>query len=118
GWTGHVFGGGGYFEAVMSFTGVNKDPGPAFWANDIESMSASDSGDVRARQWPGQPVGYGNWVEVDIAEFNTSGLRYGIAMHNWYDGQTLPPSDVNTYAVSGSPISVPRGTDFSEPHKY
>jgi hypothetical protein len=42
-WAGIAFGGGGYFEATMSFTGQGNGPyangGPAFWAEDIEHFS-------------------------------------------------------------------------------
>lgn len=112
---GEAFGGGAYFEATMSFAGAPSNVGPSFWANDIESMGGGSKGDTSLRQWPGQPQGYGNWVEPDFAEFDTgNATQYGIGIHNWYGSG----SDVNTGSVSGSPITVPPGTDFSQPHKY
>ena len=116
GWSGMAFGGGGYFEATMSFSGIYKAPGPTFWANDIETMSSRSAGN-RNIQWPGQPAGTGNWIEADVVEFNASGRAYGIAMHNWY-GTPDSTQDVNTGPLLGSPVSVPEGTDFSQPHRY
>ena len=44
-WTGIAFGGGGYFEATMSFTGVPVTTGgwPSFWGRSIESRIALGS---------------------------------------------------------------------------
>ena len=88
----------------------------AFWANDIESMAGSSAGDLKLRHWPGQADKFGNWIEVDIAEFD-AGLeqQMGIAIHNFYGYSGLP--GVSTLG-SGSPVSVPPYTDFAEPHKY
>jgi hypothetical protein len=112
---GTAFGGGGYFEAVMSFVYDTAEGAPAFWANDVESMAGSSAGDLTLRQWPGQPAGYGDWIEVDMAEFdaNLGSNQYGIAMHNWY-GTGQGTSTLG----SGSPVTVPGGTDFTQPHKY
>jgi hypothetical protein len=116
GWSGMAFGGGGYFEATMSFSKAYNGPGPTFWANDIETMGSRSAGNKNI-QWPGQPAGFGNWIEADVVEFNASGQAYGIAMHNWY-GTHESTQDVNTGPILGSPISTPPGTDFSKPHKY
>jgi hypothetical protein len=100
----------------MSFTGAYNGPGPAFWANDIENMYSRSTGNGNI-QWPGQRSGYGDWIEIDFVEFNASGLRYGIAMHNWY-GTSSSTNDANTGSIAGSPITTPPGTDFSKPHTY
>ena len=115
-WAGIAFGGGAFFEASMSFKGDYNGPGPAFWANDIENMVSGSAGNGNI-QWPGQAGGYGNWIETDFVEFNASGRQYGIAMHNWY-GSPSGINDVSTGSGSGSPITTPPGTDFSQPHNY
>jgi hypothetical protein len=97
--TGTAFGGGGYFEITMA-TG-----GPAsFWANDIETMAGITAGDLTVSQWSGQAAGFGDWIECDFSEFDTTGV-YGFAMHNWYGvvGSGVGTSTLN----SGSPASPP-----------
>lgn len=106
---GVAFGGGGYFESVMSFDGP-----ASFWANDIETMHGASTGSGPNR-WPGQAKDYGNWIEIDMAEFDAKGV-YGFAIHNWYRS-IGSGSDVNTGAVSGSPVS-PAGADYTRPNKY
>jgi hypothetical protein len=106
---GVAFGGGGYFESVMEFDGP-----ASFWANDIETMYGASTG-AGPNRWPGQAKGYGNWIEVDMAEFDTKGV-YGFAIHNWYRS-IGSGSDVNTGAISGSPVS-PAGADYTRPNKY
>jgi hypothetical protein len=115
-WTGTAFGNGAFIEATMSFTGAYHGPGPSFWANDIENMHSRTVAN-RNIQWPDQSLGFGNWIEADVVEFNASGLSYGIAMHNWY-GTPADFKDVNTGTLVGSPVTTPEGTDFSRPHKY
>ena len=112
---GIAFGGGGYFEVTLSFAYNTATGGPAFWANDIESMAGASAGDLTARHWPGQAPDFGDWIEADMAEFD-GGLhsdQYGIALHNWY-GHGEGTSTLG----SGSPVTVPPGTDFKQPHKY
>lgn len=80
--SGTAFGGGGYFEATLAYSGCFADgtygiPGAAFWANDVESMNGGSQGDLTARQWPGQPTNYGNWIEVDQLEMNAGGSWVG-----------------------------------------
>ena len=67
--TGVAFGGGGYFQATMKFSGP-----ASFWANDIENMNGVSSG-VGPNQSPGQATGYGDWIETDFAEFNSPAAR-------------------------------------------
>jgi hypothetical protein len=73
-WTGYAFGGGGYFEATLSFTGSPSTSGgwPSFWANSIEGMS-------------GQTM---ENIEVDATEYDTewAGVSYGSGIHDWYGG--------------------------------
>jgi hypothetical protein len=107
-WKGIAFGGGGYFEAVMAFTGP-----ASFWANDIETMNGVSIG-AGPNPWPGQAAGYGDWMECDFAEFDTTNV-YGFALHNWY---AQVGSNANTSSVgSGSPVTVP-GADYTKPNKY
>jgi hypothetical protein len=106
--SGIAFGGGGYFQATMSFDGP-----AAFWANDIENMNGVSVGSG-PNQWPGQAKGYGNWIETDIAEFDTRGV-YGISLHNWYG---IVGSGARTSTVgSGSPVS-PAGANYTVPNTY
>jgi hypothetical protein len=116
-WTGEAFGGGGYFEATLSFTGKSYGADqPAWWANDVENM-ASSSTTGQPVQWQGQAGGYGDWIETDIAEWDAaSSGQYGFGMHNWY-GVIGSGNDVSTTTI-GSPATIPTGTDFSQPHKY
>jgi hypothetical protein len=106
--TGVAFGGGGYFQATMKFTGP-----ASFWANDIENMNGVSAG-VGPNQWPGQASGYGNWIETDFAEFDSPNV-YGFAIHNWYG---LVGSGAGTSTVdSGSPV-FPPGADYTKPNIY
>src|SRR5208282_3443137 len=97
-----AFGGGAYFQATMS------GPGPmSFWANAIETMAGVSDGTGPASQ--------GNWIEADIAEFDTANV-YGFALHDWY-GAVGSGNDVNTGAISGSPAQ-PAGANYSQPNTY
>jgi len=107
--TGIAFGGGGYFEANMAFNGPS-----AFWANDLETQNGVQV-NAGPNPWPGQAAGYGDWIENDIAEFDTTGV-YGFAIHNWY-ADVGSGDDVNTGAVSGSPASPP-GAIYTNPNRY
>jgi hypothetical protein len=116
--SGYAFGGGGYFECTMSFAYNTVTGAPAFWANDIESMGGGSKSDLTLRHWPGQAAGYGDWIEVDMCEFDAGlgALQYGISLHNWYG--TVASTQSVSSTGSGSPVSVPAGTDFTKPHKY
>ncbi len=107
-WQGIAFGGGAYFQCVMSSAGPMS-----FWANDIETMAGVSAG-TGPNQWPGQPKGFGAWVETDFAEFD-AGSVYGGAIHSWYGivGSGAGTSTVN----SGSPFQVP-GADYTRPNTY
>jgi hypothetical protein len=171
-WSGLAFGGGAYFEAVLSFTGQSDydypNGGPAFWLKDIEQFSQGryavnwPSGSTPAwsastRYAAGERAGYGGqiWVsinsgniknpppsagepanahwkgyndfyEIDIMEYDSANAKfpdtYQVNFANWYGSPTTSsgPSKNWPEAVPGAvgSISVPRGTDFSQPHKY
>jgi len=107
-WQGIAFGGGGYFEATLSFTGPvlgqGGDGWPAFWAVSIEPMA-----DLGSRS---------QWVEPDFAEFiDKSPNQYGSGIHNWY-GDARRPSDLNAAGAYNTKVTVPPGTDYSQPHTY
>ena len=101
GWVGKAFGGGGYFEATLSWSGPYErlDGWPSFWSNDLEHMS----GLYAAASDPG--------IEPDFMEF-WSATNYGGALHDWYGGSGGP--DV----VTGVSIDLPGGTNVSTPHRY
>jgi hypothetical protein len=105
---GIAFGGGGYFQATMKFNGP-----ASFWANDIENMNSVSAG-TGPNQWPGQPTGFGDWIETDFAEFDSPNV-YGFAIHNWYGkvGSNAGTSTVD----SGSPV-FPAGADYTKPNTY
>jgi hypothetical protein len=118
-WAGIAFGGGGYFEATFSFTGANTallKAWPAWWAIDIENMSQNAV--TALTQWPGQPSGYGNWIEPDFFEYNHRKTNeYGVQIHNWY-GRFPHPDDVAAISNWSSGIRVPADFDWSKPHQY
>jgi hypothetical protein len=125
GWSGAAFGGGAYFEAMLSFTGQGTGPypngGPAFWMQDIEHLS----GGPYQIGWPGAAAGCFDFFEVDAMEYDTSNTygyqngittRYGSANGACANGATENPS-TQIPGVSGA-VLVPTSTDFSQPHKY
>ena len=86
GWRGIAFGGGFYVEARLSFRGT--PPGdipsgwPAFYANDIETMSG---GYASVIQWRGQPSGYDDSVAIDVMDARiASPNEYAAGCHSWY----------------------------------
>jgi hypothetical protein len=66
------------------------------------------------RQWPGQQHGNGSWIEIYFDSGNPT--QFGAGLHYWC-GMRAETQDVNT-PVSGSPMSVPSDTDWSQPHEY
>lgn len=124
GWNGSAFGGGGYFEATLSFTGQGPGPypngGPAFWLLDIEHLSQGPYNIV----WPAGPSGCIDYFEVDAMEYDTGdtyGYQNGIATwYNSYDGScrgaTYNPNTQIPGAAGG--VLTPTGTDFTQPHRY
>jgi hypothetical protein len=103
-----AFGGGGYFQATMKFAGP-----ASFWANDIENMNGVSAG-IGPNQWAGQASGYGDWMEADFAEFDSTGV-YGFALHNWYG--RVGSGDGTSTLNSGSPV-YPAGADYTKPNTY
>jgi hypothetical protein len=85
GYVGHVFGGGGYFEARIKFdpTKVNFSQGfPSFWGQSIEH--AANKG---ASHPEGTPAGFEHFAEDDFWEYDISWatqVAYGTAIHDWY----------------------------------
>jgi hypothetical protein len=65
------------------------------------------------RQRPGQQHGYGSWIEIDFD--SGTATQFGAGPHNW-GGMPAETQDANT-PVSGSPVSVSSGTDWSRPHE-
>ena len=65
--------------------------------------------------WPNQDAGYVTSIEVDVAEFMSGNDKYGGALHHWYG---IPPSGATNSEASGSPFTLPTGTDTSKPHWY
>ena len=127
GWTGTAFGGGAYFEAVISFTGQSNGPynngGPAFYALDVEHTS---QGPYNVG-WPGMPKNsagktYNDFFEVDFMEYDVKEYSYQNGIGNWYGYPAATRSGThNPYqAIGGSDgsVLVPKGTDFSQFHKY
>jgi hypothetical protein len=124
-WTGIAFGGGGYFEAVLSFTGQGKGPylngGPAFWALDIEHTS---QGPYKV-SWPGMPPDaaghpYDDYFEVDFMEYDAGTYAFQNGIGNWY-GYPPTKSTSNPYEAVGNSagsVIVSSDTDFSQYHKY
>jgi hypothetical protein len=124
-WSGIAFGGGGYFEAVLSFTGQGNGPynngGPGFWALDIEHTSQGPY----TVSWPGQPNDsngnpYDDFFEVDFMEYDAGTYAYQNGIGNWYG---YPPTKATSnphQEVGGSAgsVLVPSGTNFAQYHSY
>jgi hypothetical protein len=115
-WTGEAFGGGGYFQATLSFTGQSYGGDqPAFWANDVEMMASQSVAPNNPAPWPGQATSYGDWMEADFAEWDASKPnQYGYGLINWYG----PIGSGDNTRTQFAPATVPTGTDFSQPHTY
>ena len=107
-WQGIAFGGGGYFEATLSFTGTpdgGDTSGVGFWACDVEHSAGY------------LPTSSGNsWIEIDDLETDVaSDSKWGNSLHNWYNdgssGWANPSALVN-------PVSLPSGGTFAGLHTY
>jgi hypothetical protein len=124
GFVGTAYGGGGYFEATLSFdnTKVNLNNGwPSFWSMALEHMI------FKGDQWAGQAPGYEHYIEPDFFEYDGGvGPYYGGDIHDWYGinnktcsggycNQDLPwSSGSNGYVAR----FVPSNTVFTQYHKY
>jgi len=116
-WKGRAFGGGGYFEATLSWANNYNGyemPGstgwPGWWSNDIEHMSGGYD-----THWPGQSTDYTRAIEPDFMEF-WSNTQYGGGIHDWY-GPSSKKSKKNDF-VKGNTYDLPPGFDHAQPHKY
>ena len=105
---------GGYYAMQFSFPGtaVQNNGWPGFWANDIENQISQGGG---LAHWPNQPGGYVTSIEVDVVEWMSGNRSYGGALHHWYG---IPPSGATNTEESGSPFTVPAGTNPAQPHWY
>ena len=82
---GEAFGGGGYFEAEISFDpdAVDATHGfPAWWMMALEHLA-----NLPGQQWQGQPADYDHFMEVDTFEFNRRPKimdAYAGTLHDWF----------------------------------
>lgn len=111
GWRGKAFGGGGFFEATLLWTGDYNGwgmPGssgwPSWWGNSIESTTGDPSA-----QWKGQAANFQQACEFDFMEFWANN-RWGGAIHSWYGA--------NGEKVSQGSDNVPPGFDHAQPNQY
>jgi hypothetical protein len=137
-WVGTAYGGGGYFEATMSFNpatlvraDVMHSHWPAWWADPIEA----DAQQWDRWRWNSTSAQYLHAVETDFFEydayeadnpkyFDPTGLTYGGTLHDWTQvadrssgwGYSLAPGG-HLHAANNSD-KVPVGTDFTKPHRY
>jgi hypothetical protein len=117
---GTAFGGGGYFEATLSYnqSQVNMANGwPAWWTMAIEHLAGLSSA-----QWPGQATGYDHFIEPDIFEADTgSAASYGGAIHDWWGAWGVQPCPqyCNIFpAWSTVQRITPTGTNPMQMHRY
>jgi hypothetical protein len=107
GFKGAAFGGGGYFEATLSFKNPpagwspTADGWPAWWGTGVESNFP--------RKLPQN-------VEADFMEFMDKGAAgFSAGMHNWYgSGSDLDSSNLGI----NTKVTLPAYTDFAKPHRY
>lgn len=125
-WRGTAFGGGAYFEATLSFdpapiNDAHEANGfPAFWANPVEHAAESS---VNADNWQGQPDWFVHYTELDFMEYNVSGsdsrlFQYNGTVIDWsgtWTGSNYPNMHQNSL---NRQITLPVGTDFTQPHRY
>jgi hypothetical protein len=125
GFSGTAFGGGGYFEASLSFNPANNTLAhsgwPAFWSISAEGTAVPQL----TNQWAGQAVGYKHAFENDFFEYDVyqpggagSMYSYGSAFHESWGvlGVTCTPGFCRT--SKGVAANVPNTTDFTLPHLY
>jgi hypothetical protein len=111
GFTGKAFGGGGYWEATLSFDPNAEQKGnawPAFWALPINDLTGKDAGN-RIR------------TEIDTFEYDTQGSgknTYGGAVHDWLaDGGHISNGGDNSQ-FNNFLINAPENVDWTQPHKF
>lgn len=118
---GNAFGGGGYFEATLSFNAASVDTStgwPSWWTMAVEEGDG-DHGD----QWVGMPSDYVHWIEPDIFEYILGPAypnAYLGAVHDWYGSwnKTCPNHCQVTTSFNQSVRFVPAGTNFNTYHRY
>jgi hypothetical protein len=116
---GTAFGGGGYFEATLSWNqaAVKTSTGwPAWWSMSLEHLAG-----LTSEQWPGQAKWYSHFAEPDFFEADTGAGSYGGTLHDWYGLYGAQPCP--NYCNVQSPWSViqrvlPAGTSVSQYHRY
>lgn len=121
---GKAFGGGGYFETIVSFNPngmANSQIWPAVWAMTLEHLFSLVEGGASS-QWQGQAAGYAHFLEVDTFEFDRSNTtQYGSTLHDWYGifGTTCGPGGFCNASSGFGPgtVTPPVGTDFNQQHK-
>ena len=90
--TNQTFGGGGYFQATMSFpNNPQQDGWPSFWGNTAHDNQSHN-------------------IEVDYLEVQGQQLTHGTI--DWTS------AGINTATFNNVAQSFPAGTDFSKPHTY
>jgi hypothetical protein len=118
---GVAFGGGGYFEATLSYNAaaVNMATGwPSWWSMSLEHLDG-----LTSEQWPGQVKWYSHFIEPDMmeADMGPTTKAYGGAIHDWYGlyGSAACPNYCN-YVTPWSTVvrTVPANTNFSQYHRY
>lgn len=122
---GTAFGGGGYFETVITFNPngmANAQIWPAVWAMSLEHLFQQSPAGGNFEQWIGQTAGYVHFFEVDTFEFDRGNTtQYGSTLHDWYGIFQTTCSPSNYCATSSSfgagTVTPPVGTDFTMPHK-
>jgi len=110
------FGGGGYFEIIMSIEGnIGGWPGngtgwPAWWTDAVEG--AYDD-------FPNPPGPKMQHIEYDAAEFLPKSNRdYSAGIIHWTDALS-PPDQFNNNAIGqDSNVKLPSNNNFAARHKY
>jgi hypothetical protein len=124
---GRAFGGGGYFEAELSFDADSvlkfgpSNGWPSFWSLTHEILARRGGS-----QWPGQENWYEQYIEVDFFEYNMAfnGVTkyvYGTDVHHFYGiFHKTCKNWLCDYGKSSTAAKafVPDTTDFREYHKY
>lgn len=115
---GTAYGGGGYFEATVSFTAVsdpsNTDFPAPFWTNALEGVTQQNS-----YQWSGQTTGpppYGHYFEGDVMEYFQNRFGGGLdafsqTSHDWW-GQNNANNDADQHVVTALQAS------YASQHRY
>lgn len=119
---GTVYGGGGYFEATISFDPATvsaccSNGWPSWWLYSIEHVAYNNLTDLSAH-WDGQAAGYSVYNETDILEYIYTGTKpdyYTATVHTHYG---ITDHVVSSSTNNGNLMAVPSKTMFTSPHKY